>query len=179
MPKFEKQILNLLKSKVRSIPDWPQKGVIFRDITPVLENKRLFQFLIDNLGKFYQNKKIDKIVGIDARGFILASALAYKLKTGLAIVRKKGKLPYKTIKKKYTLEYASETLEIHSDAINSGENVLLVDDLLATGGTMKATIDMVKKLGGKIIGILFFIELKDLKGRKKLKDYPVKSLIKF
>jgi adenine phosphoribosyltransferase len=153
--------------------------VIFRDITPVLENKRLFQFLIDNLGKFYQNKKIDKIVGIDARGFILASALAYKLKTGLAIVRKKGKLPYKTIKKKYTLEYATETLEIHSDAINSGENVLLVDDLLATGGTMKATTDIVKKLGGKIIGILFFIELEDLKGRKKLKGYPVKSLIKF
>jgi len=171
--------LENLKSKVRSIPDWPQKGIIFRDITPVLEDKKLFQFLIEEFSKIYRNKKIDKIVGIDARGFILASALAYKLKTGLTLVRKGGKLPYKTIKKNYSLEYAANIIEIHKDAIKKGERVLVVDDLLATGGTMTATINLVEKLGGKIVGILFFIELKDLKGRKKLRGYPVKSLIKF
>jgi len=168
-----------LKSKIRSIPDWPQKGVIFRDITPVLENKKLFRFLIDEIAKFCRRKKIDKIVGIDARGFILASALAYKLKTGLSIVRKKGKLPWKTVRKNYKLEYAAETLEMHKDAVKPGEKILLCDDLLATGGTMKATADLVKKLGGKIVGILFFIELENLRGRKKLKGYRVKSLIKF
>ena len=171
--------LNDLKLRVRSIPDWPQKGVIFRDITPVLENKKLFHFLINKLAEFCEGEKIDKIVGVDARGFIIASALAYKLKTGLVIVRKKGKLPWKTVRKKYTLEYASETLEMHQDAIRPGERVLLCDDLLATGGTMRAVADIVKKLGGKIIGILFFIELENLKGRKKLKGYKVKSLIKF
>ncbi|MDI6883424.1 MAG: adenine phosphoribosyltransferase [Patescibacteria group bacterium] len=171
--------LKNLKKKVRSIPDWPEKGVVFRDITPVLEDKKLFRFLIEELSKFAKGENPDKIVGIDARGFILASALAYKLKTGLAIVRKKGKLPYKTIKKKYTLEYAAETLEMHRDAIKKGERVLLIDDLLATGGTMKAASEIVKKLGGKIVGILFFIELKGLKGRKKLKGYRVKSLINF
>lgn len=168
-----------LKAKIYSIPDWPRKGIIFRDITPVLEDKKLFRFLIEKLAKFCQGKKIDKIVGIDARGFILASALAYKLKTGLSIARKKGKLPRKTVRKKFILEYASETLEMHKTAVKPGERVLLCDDVLATGGTMKAAIDIVKKLGGKIFGILFFIELKDLKGRKKLKGYKVKSLIKF
>jgi len=171
--------LNVLKLRVRSIPDWPQKGVIFRDITPVLENKKLFHSLINKLAEFCEGEKIDKIVGVDARGFIIASALAYKLKTGLVIVRKKGKLPWKIVRKKYTLEYASETLEMHQDAIRPGERVLLCDDLLATGGTMRAAADIVKKLGGKIIGILFFIELENLKGRKKLKGYKVKSLIKF
>ena len=177
----EKRTMNLnsLKEKVRSVPDWPQKGIIFRDITPILEDKKLFHFLIEELAHSYKAEKIDKIVGIDARGFIMAAALAYKLKTGLTIVRKKGKLPAKTIKKKYTLEYSAETLEMHKDAIISGEKVLLVDDLLATGGTMAATCDIVKKLEGKVIGILFFIELKNLKGRKKLKGYKIKSLIKF
>jgi adenine phosphoribosyltransferase len=170
--------LNDLKLMVRSIPDWPKKGIIFRDITPVLENKKSFQFLINKLAEFCKGEKIDKIVGVDARGFIIASALAYKLKTGLVIVRKKGKLPWKTLRKEYNLEYASETLEMHQDAIKPKERVLLCDDLLATGGTMRATCDIVKKLGGKIIGILFFIELEDLKGRKKLKGYKVKSLIK-
>lgn len=171
--------LNDLKLKVRSIPDWPRKGVIFRDVTPVLEDKKLFRFLIDKLARFCRNKEIDKIVGIDARGFILASALAYKLKTGLAIVRKKGKLPWSTVRKNYKLEYAVEALEMHKDAIKPGEKILLCDDVLATGGTMKATVDLVKQLGGKIVDILFFIELKDLQGRKKLKGYQVKSLIKF
>ena len=168
-----------MKAKVRSISDWPKKGIVFRDITPILEDKKLFQFLIDKLAEACLGKKIDKIVGIDARGFILASALAYKLKTGLAIVRKKGKLPYRTVSKQYTLEYAAETLEMHQDAILPGEKILLVDDLLATGGTMCATCDIVKELGGKIVGILFFIELPALKGKEKLKGQRVKSLIQF
>lgn len=175
------ELMNLksLKEKIHSVPDYPKKGIIFRDITPVLEDKNSFYFLINKLASFFKNKKIDKIVGIDARGFLLAAPLAYKLKTGLTIVRKKGKLPRKTVKKSYSLEYASETLEMHQDSIKKGEKVLLVDDVLATGGTMAATCDLVEKLGGKIIGILFFIELKDLKGRKKLKKYKIKSLIKF
>lgn len=172
-------MLQDLKSKVRAIPNWPKKGIIFRDITPVLEDKKLFRHLINQLAKPYLKKKIDMIVGIDARGFILAAALAYKLKTGLGIVRKKGKLPYKTIKKSYSLEYASNVLEMHQDTIKPGQKVLLVDDLLATGGTMRAAVDLVKELGGKIVGVEFFVELKDLKGRKRLKGYPVKSLIYF
>lgn len=171
--------LEILKSKIRSITDWPRPGIVFRDITPVLQDKEAFQFLIDQMAKFCQAKDIDKIVGIDARGFILASALAYKLKTGLAIVRKKGKLPYKTIDQQYTLEYASNTLEMHEDAIRQGEKVLLVDDLLATGGTMKATVDLIGKLGGEIGGILFFIELRGLQGRKKIQGYKIQSLIEF
>lgn len=172
-------IENTIKRNIREVSDWPEKGVSFKDITPLLENKKIFGELIDALAQPYVGKKIDKIVGIDARGFILASALAYKLKTGLAIVRKKGKLPFKTISKKYSLEYASNILEMHRDAILPGENVVLVDDVLATGGTMKATIDMVKKLKGKIIGIDFLTELTYLKGRKKIKGYKIRSLAKY
>jgi len=171
--------LTTLKAKIRSIPNWPKPGITFRDITPVLEDQKMFQFLINQLAKPYRNKKIDKIVGIDARGFILASALAYKLKTGLALVRKKGKLPYKTLSQKYSLEYAADTIEMHQGSILKGEKILVVDDLLATGGTIKAAVDLVKKMGGDIVGILFFIELKDLKGRAKINKYQVKSLIKF
>lgn len=172
-------MIETIKSKIRSIPDWPQKGVVFRDITPVLQDKKLFRALIDELAKPYLKKKIDLVVGIDARGFLLATGVAYKLKAGVAIVRKKGKLPYKTIRQKYTLEYAANVLEMHRDAISPGQRVLLIDDVLATGGTMKASVDLVKKLGGKIIGIVFFIELKDLKGRRKLKNLPIKSLVEF
>lgn len=172
-------MISEIKSKIRSIPNWPQKGVIFRDITPVLQDKKLFRGLIDELAKLYLKKKIDMVVGIDARGFLLATAVAYKLRAGVAIVRKKGKLPYKTIRKKYILEYAANVLEMHRDAISPGQRVLLIDDVLATGGTMKASVDLVRKLGGKIIGIVFFIELKDLKGREKLKDLPIKSLVRF
>lgn len=171
--------LNELTDKIRSIPDWPQRGVIFRDITPVLQDKRLFRVLIDAMARPYFKKKIDMLVGIDARGFILAAGIAYKLRSGIVLVRKKGKLPYKTVQKKYILEYAANVLEMHCDAIKPGQHVLLVDDVLATGGTMKATVDLVKKLGGKIIGIALFIELKNLGGRKKLINYPVKSLINF
>lgn len=167
------------KHKIRSIPDWPKRGIIFRDITPVLQDKRIFRTLIDELARPYLEKEIDLVVGIDARGFLLSAGIAYKLGAGVAIVRKIGKLPYQTIQQKYRLEYASNVLEMHCDAIQPGQRILLIDDVLATGGTMKASVDLVKKLSGKIIGISFFIELKDLKGRKKLKGYPIKSLVKF
>jgi len=168
-----------LKNKIRSIPDFPKKGVIFRDITPVLQDPRSFRFLIEELTKPYKKKKIDKVVGIDARGFLLAAPIAYKLGAGLCIVRKKGKLPYETVAQNYSLEYGEETIEMHKDSISPGEKVLIVDDVIATGGTLKATADLVENLGGKIVGICLFVELRDLKGREKLKKYKVNSLIKF
>lgn len=167
------------KSKIREIPDWPKKGVSFKDITPLLEDKNLFSQMIDFLVQPYLKKKVDKIVGIDARGFILASASAYKLKTGLAIVRKKGKLPAKTVCQEYSLEYASNVLEMHEDAILPGEKIVIIDDVLATGGTMKAAVNLVKKLRGKIVGVEFLIELTYLKGRKKLKGQKIRSLLKY
>lgn len=172
-------IKDLLKTSIREIPDWPEKGVSFKDITPLLQDREVFGKLIDELAKPYIGKKIDKIVGIDARGFILAAALAYKLKTGLAIVRKKGKLPFKTISKKYSLEYASNILEMHEDSILPGENIVIVDDVLATGGTMEATTDLVKELKGNIVGIDFLIELDYLNGREKLNGYEIRSLVNY
>jgi len=168
-----------LKRKIRNIPNFPQKGVMFRDITPLLQDSRYFQYAIDQLALPFRNKKIDIIVGIDARGFILAAALAYKLKTGLAIIRKKGKLPFKTIAKKYSLEYASEIIEMHQDAIKPGQKVLLIDDVLATGGTMRAAVEIVKKLKGKIVGIGFLIILKALQGENKLKGYRINYLAEY
>lgn len=169
----------LIKSKIREIPDWPQKGVNFKDITPLIEDGRVFRKIIDAMAKPYLDRKLDKIVGIDARGFIIAAAIAYKLKAGLAIIRKKGKLPSKTISKKYALEYGSNTIEIHKDTILPGEKVLLVDDLLATGGTMKAAVDLIEKLKGKIVSIDFLIELTFLNGRSKLKGHKIRSLAKY
>lgn len=169
----------LLKQKIREIPDWPKKGVNFKDITPLIEDGVVFKKLIDELAKPYLKEKIDKIVGIDARGFIFAAAMAYKLKTGIAIVRKKGKLPSKTVSKKYTLEYGSNTIEMHKDSILPGEKVVIVDDVLATGGTMKATVEIVKELKGKIMGIDFIMELSFLNGRKKFKEYKIRSLVKY
>ncbi len=170
-----------LKSKIREIPDWPEKGVNFKDITPLLQDKKAFSYAIDKLCESFDSVqgKPDMIVGIDARGFILSAAMAYKLKTGLAIIRKKGKLPHKTICQDYKLEYATNTIEMHEDAIQKGQKVLLVDDVLATGGTMEATAKMVETLGGHIIGISFLIELDFLKGREKLKDYKIESLVHY
>lgn len=168
-----------LKNKIRSIPDFPKKGVIFRDITPVLQDKKAFRFLINEMVKPYKNKKIDKVVGIDARGFLLAAPIAYKLKAGLCIVRKKGKLPYQTVAQNYSLEYGQETIEMHKDSILPGEKILIVDDVIATGGTLEATANLVERLGGKIVGIVVFVELKALKGREKLKKYRFYSLVKF
>lgn len=170
----------LIKSKIREINDWPKRGVSFKDITPLLQDGKAFQRVINELAKPYlKGKMIDKVVGIDARGFIIASALAYKLKAGLVIVRKKGKLPFKTVSKEYSLEYASNTLEMHTDSILPGERVLLIDDVLATGGTMSAAIELVKKLGGKIISVDFLIELSFLKGRGKLNGCRIKALARY
>lgn len=168
-----------LKNKIRNIPDWPQKGVIFRDITPLLQDKKYFRQAIDDLTRLYKGQIIDKIVGIDARGFLLAAAMAYKLGTGIAIIRKKGKLPHKTLSQDYTLEYGKATVEIHNDAIKKGERILIVDDVIATGGTLEATVKLVKRLKGNLLGIALLINLKDLTGLKKLKGIKVKYLMEF
>ncbi|MBU0547877.1 MAG: adenine phosphoribosyltransferase [Candidatus Omnitrophica bacterium] len=169
----------LLEKSIRNIPDFPKPGILFRDVTTLIKNKSAFKKSLDLLAKKYKAKKIDKIVGVEARGFIFGAALAYKIGAGFIPVRKKGKLPYKTISTTYELEYGTDTLEIHKDAIASGEKVLIIDDLLATGGTVKAVVDLVNQLQGKIAGIGFIIELVDLHGRDKLKEYPLYSLIKF
>ncbi|MCM8795497.1 MAG: adenine phosphoribosyltransferase [Candidatus Omnitrophica bacterium] len=168
-----------LKKYIRSIPDFPKPGILFRDITTLLKDKKAFKFAVDTLAAKYRAKKIDVVVAVEARGFILGGALAHKLGAGFVPVRKKGKLPYKTNSVTYNLEYGTDTLEIHQDAIRHKNKVLIVDDLLATGGTVKAVVDLVNTLQGKIVGIAFLIELVDLGGREKLKDYPIYSLIKY
>ena len=168
-----------LKAQIRNIADFPKPGILFRDITTLLKDKKAFKLAVDTLAKKYKNKKIDLVVAVEARGFILGGAIAHKLGAGFVPVRKKGKLPAKANAVTYDLEYGSDTLEIHHDAISKENRVLIVDDLLATGGTVKAVTDLVKQLEGKIVGITFLIELLDLKGRDKLKDYPLFSLIKY
>ncbi len=170
-----------LKEKIREIPDWPKPGINFKDITTLLEDGEAFRQAVNLLAAPFSGKKIDKVVGIDARGFLLAAPVAYKLNTGLAIVRKKGKLPSNCIQIEYTLEYASNTIEMHDDAIKPGENVILIDDLCATGGTALAACDLILKLGGKILGIGFLIDLPFLNGSKKLKErgYEVYSLVEY
>jgi adenine phosphoribosyltransferase len=168
-----------LKSKINEIPDWPEKGVNFKDITPLLQDKDAFKFAIDEMcGPFIENVP-DIIVGIDARGFILASAMAYRLNTGLTLIRKKGKLPPQTISQEYALEYATNTIEMKNDAIQNGQKVLIVDDVLATGGTMEATCKLVEQLGGEIIGVSFLIELDFLKGKERLNKYQINSLVHY
>ena len=164
---------------IRSIPDFPKKGILFRDVTTLIKNKKAFKQSVDEMAKIYKGKKIDMIAAVEARGFIFGGALAYKLGVGFIPIRKKGKLPYKTHRVTYDLEYGTDTLEVHTDAIKKGMRVLVVDDLLATGGTVGAVVEMMKRLKAKIVGILFLIELVDLKGKDKLKDYPLRSLIKF
>jgi adenine phosphoribosyltransferase len=168
-----------IKSKIREIPDKPKPGVNFKDITPLLQDKEAFCYVSDEMCKPFEQNIPDIIIGIDARGFILSSAMAYKLKTGLALIRKKGKLHYKTISQDYALEYGTDTIEMHEDAIQKGQKVLIVDDVLATGGTMEATAKLVEKLGGQIIGISFLIELDFLKGREKLNKYKIESLVHY
>lgn len=168
-----------LKKKIRDIPDFPKPGILFKDITPLLKDKQAFKDAVELLAKPYLNRKIDLVAGIEARGFILAGALAYSLNAGAVIIRKPGKLPAETISSVYQLEYGQDSIEIHRDAIMPGQKVLLVDDVLATGGTMLAAIELVKKLGGKIEDIAFLIELEFLKGRERLKEYPFTALIKF
>src|SRR5512138_995823 len=168
-----------LRNIIRDIPDFPKKGIIFKDITTLLADAQSFQKMIDLLSHRYVGKKIDKVVGVEARGFIIGAALAYKLGAGVVLVRKPGKLPFSTFKKTYDLEYGTDTLEIHTDAIKSGENILIADDVLATGGTMGAVVDMVQELGGNIFECCFMAELEFLAGRKKLPEGKVFSLLKF
>jgi adenine phosphoribosyltransferase len=164
---------------IRNIPDFPKKGILFKDITTLLNNKKAFKSAINGLAKLVKDKEIDYVVAAESRGFILGGALSYKLRCGFVPVRKPGKLPYKTYKHTYSLEYGQDSLEIHQDAFLSGAKVLILDDLLATGGTALALAELTKKLGGDIVAITFLIELADLNGKDKLKEYPVYSLIKF
>lgn len=168
-----------LKTYIRDIPGFPKEGIIFHDITPLLQNARAFEGAINQMAGLLQGKNIDYLVGIESRGFIFASALALKLGTGLVIVRKPGKLPYVTINASYDLEYGSDSLEVHRDAIHDGSRVVLIDDLLATGGTAKAAGDLVRKLGGEIMGYCFLVELTELDGGKKLAPSPVWSVLKY
>jgi adenine phosphoribosyltransferase len=168
-----------LKRAIRDVPDFPIKGILFKDITPVLQDGRLFRQAIDAIAARHATKPVDAVVGIDARGFIFAGAVAYKLGVGMVPVRKKGKLPWKTVVTSYTLEYGSETSEMHTDAIKPGSRVIIVDDLLATGGTAMAACNLVRQLGGTIAEIDFLIELAFLKGRDRLQEYPVYSLIQY
>ena len=168
-----------LKDYIRSIQDYPKEGILFRDITTLLKDKDAFKLAIDKMSEQVKDKKIDLIVGAESRGFLIGSALAYKMNCGFIPVRKKGKLPYKTISEEYALEYGTDTLYMHEDAIKKGDNVLVVDDLIATGGTALAMIKMVEKLGGNVIGSSFLIELEELNGRKEIEKYPINVLIKY
>ncbi|MBI5573575.1 MAG: adenine phosphoribosyltransferase [Elusimicrobia bacterium] len=168
-----------LKKLIRDVPDFPKQGIIFKDITPLLKNPKGFKSAINQMAKKYKDKNIDKIVSMESRGFIFGSTLALKLGCGFVPVRKKGKLPYKTIREEYQLEYGTDILEMHEDAIVKDENVLIVDDVLATGGTAKAVCSLIEKLGGKVAGLCFLIELSFLNPCEKLKGYEISSLIKY
>jgi len=168
-----------LKAAIRNVPDFPKKGILFKDITPVLRDGKLFRAAVDAIADRHQGKQLDAIIGIDARGFIFAGAVAYKLGVGMIPVRKKGKLPWKTVVTTYTLEYGSEISEMHVDAIQKGDRVLIVDDLLATGGTARAACNLVEQLGGTVVELDFLIELSFLKGRERLQPYNVFALISY
>jgi len=168
-----------LKGYIRNIPDFPQKGVMFRDITILLKEPKAFKYAIDTIVAKYRAEKINKLVSVEARGYIFGGVLAYKLDCGFVPVRKCGKLPGETVAMEYTLEYGKNTLEIHKDAIKKGERVLVFDDLLATGGTVLATCKLIEKLGGRVVGCAFISDLTYLKGSEKLKHYKVFSLVQY
>jgi adenine phosphoribosyltransferase len=178
---IEPKVINCepLKELIRSVPDFPKPGILFYDITTVLKDNVGFAELIDAFAQYYIGKHIDLVLGIEARGFIFGPALAYRLNAGFVPVRKPGKLPAETITVKYDLEYGSDSLQIHKDAIQPGQRVIIVDDLLATGGTMQATIDLVKQMGGEVAGIAVAIELDFLKGRNRFPEYDVFSLLHY
>jgi len=168
-----------LKQFIRSIPDWPKKGILFRDITPLLARPEAFGKAIELMIKGFEKEEVDFVAAVEARGFIFGSAVAEKLGAGFVPIRKKGKLPYKTEQVTYDLEYGTDTLEVHRDAVFEGAGVLMVDDLLATGGTMEAACRLIEKIGGNVAGVSFLIELKELKGINKLKDYKVRSVVRY
>ena len=168
-----------LKNIIRDVVDFPKKGIVFKDITTLLSDGRSFQRMVDLIAHRYVGQRIDKVVGVEARGFVLGSALAYKLGAGITLVRKPGKLPYKTRTVSYALEYGTESLEIHEDAFKPGERVIIADDLLATGGTVAAVVKLVEELGAEIVECAFMTELEFLHGRSKLPSGKVFSLLKF
>jgi adenine phosphoribosyltransferase len=168
-----------LKKYIRNIADWPKKGILFRDITPLLAHRGAFADAVDALCADFEDKGIDYVASVEARGFIFGAAVAKKLGAGFVPIRKKGKLPFKTESLTYDLEYGTDTLEVHCDAIKKGAKVLMVDDLLATGGTMAAACKLIEKIGGQVEGISFLIELTELAGRDKLSDYTIKTVISY
>lgn len=168
-----------LKDKIRSINDYPKEGIIFRDITTLLRDKDAYKEAMDQLATKANEFNPDQVMGVEARGFIIGSVLAYQLNCGFVPVRKPGKLPFDKIEECYGLEYGTDCLELHTDAIRSGEKVLIIDDLLATGGTSKASANLVERLGGEVVGFLFLVELVGLGGREKLGDYKVESILQY
>jgi adenine phosphoribosyltransferase len=173
------QVIDKLRAGVRDVPDFPKKGIVFKDITPILKDGGLFRSSVDLFLEQCAGKKIDKIVGIDARGFLFGSAVAYELGIGFVPLRKKGRLPYKTESAKYSLEYGEAEMELHIDAIVRGEQIVLIDDLLATGGTSASATTLINKVGGELVAALFLIELEFLNGRKKLEPTPIVSFLKY
>lgn len=168
-----------LKKEIRDIPDFPKEGVIFKDITPLLKNPAAFKYAIDAIANHYAEEMVDLVLGAEARGFIIGGALAYRLNAGFIPARKPGKLPHNVTSAEYALEYGMDSLEMHQDAINQGDKILVVDDVLATGGTASAKVELVKKLGGEVVGIAFLIELTFLNGRHKLEGHDIFSLIQY
>jgi len=168
-----------LQDYIRDIPDWPKKGILFRDITPLLADAAALRLAVDELCSNFEGRAIDYVAAVEARGFIFGSAVAVKLNAGFIPIRKKGKLPYSTESITYELEYGTDTLEVHADAAGKGGKVLMVDDLLATGGTMAAACRLIEKIGGQIVGVAFLIELTRLGGAAKLAGYNIKSVIRY
>jgi adenine phosphoribosyltransferase len=176
---MDEKLVADLKGSIRNIPDFPKKGILFRDITTLLKDGEKFKSAVKIIADKYKDQRVSKIAAIEARGFIFGGAIAYELGTGFVPVRKKGKLPADVFEMTYDLEYGTDTLEVHHDAITPDDRVLIIDDLLATGGTALAVCKLIDKSRAKIVGIEFLIELMDLKGREKLKGYPVHSIIEF
>jgi adenine phosphoribosyltransferase len=176
-----KSAMDRLKASIRDVPDFPKPGIVFKDITPILNNGQLFRLAVTIFAERYQRKSVEKIVAVDARGFIFGGALAHYLGIGLSMVRKKGKLPYEAHSHDYDLEYGHGTLEMHIDAVEKGQRVVIIDDLLATGGTAEAAAKLVGKCGGEIVELAFLVELSFLKGRERLEQakYPVFSAITY
>lgn len=176
---MDRKIVEELKNSIRDIADFPKKGILFRDITTLLKEGQKFKDAVEIITAEYKDKKINKVVAVEARGFIFGGVVAYKLGAGFVPIRKEGKLPAQVHQVSYQLEYGRDTLQIHRDALSSQDKVLIVDDLLATGGTARAVCQLIEKSGAEIVGIEFLIELTDLKGIEKLKGFPVHSIIKF
>jgi adenine phosphoribosyltransferase len=168
-----------LKGRIRDVPDFPSPGIVFRDLTPLLADAEALRFTVDAVADAFAGRRIDKVVGIEARGFILAAPVAYRLGAGFVPVRKAGKLPWRTESEAYALEYGEDRLELHADAVKAGDSVLVVDDVIATGGTARATVRLVERLGATVAGLGFAVELTFLAGREKLEGYDVVSLVTY